>query len=179
MPMYADIPNSLNTLFAMEPFAYASIAGSRFFPAIKGIALLYPICSGTLFALHAIGLPYTNDPCSKSFYGLHIHEGTKCNGNETDAFANAGGHYNPGNCTHPNHSGDLPPLLGNNGEALSIFYTDSFLPSQLLGRTIIIHDMPDDFKTQPSGASGMKIACGEICNCTLFDPLSTKTAASR
>jgi len=174
MPMYADIHNSLNTLFSMEPSAYSSITGSRFFPAIKGIALLYPFCSGTLFALHAIGLPHNSVPCSKSFYGLHIHEGTECSGNEADAFANAGGHYNPGNCTHPGHSGDLPPLLGNNGEVLSIFYTDSFLPAQVLGRTIIIHDMPDDFKTQPSGDSGMKIACGKIYSCTLFDPISNK-----
>lgn len=165
MPMYADIPNSLNTLFAMDPYAYATISGSRFFPAVKGVALLYPICSGTLLALHAIGLPYKNKPCSKAFYGLHIHEGKKCTGNENDAFANAGSHYNPGGCTHPNHAGDLPPLLGNKGEALSIFYTDSFLPSEVVGHTIIIHDMPDDFRTQPSGDSGMKIACGEICGC--------------
>jgi len=164
--MYADIPHSLNTLFATEPLTYASINGSRFFPAIKGVALFYPFCSGTLLVLHAIGLPFKNDPCKKAFYGLHIHEGANCTGNETDAFANARSHYNPGNCTHPNHAGDLPPLLGNKGEVLSIFYTDSFLPSEVLGHTIIIHDMPDDFKTQPSGDSGIKIACGEISSCS-------------
>lgn len=173
MPMYADIPNSLNTLFAMEPYAYATIEGSRFFPAIKGVALLYPFCNGTLFALHVIGLPCKNGPCSKTFYGLHIHEGGKCTGNENDAFANAGSHYNPGGCTHPNHAGDLPLLLGNKGEALSIFYSDSFSPLEVVGRTVIIHDMPDDFKTQPSGDSGMKIACGEICSCPYISTTGT------
>ncbi|MFW5629422.1 MAG: superoxide dismutase family protein [Acetivibrio ethanolgignens] len=31
-----------------------------------------------------------------------------------------------------------------------------------MGKTVILHDMPDDFRTQPSGNSGEKIACGEI-----------------
>ena len=35
----------------------------------------------------------------------------------------------------------------------------------VVGRTIVLHEMPDDFKTQPSGDSGMKIACGESKAC--------------
>ncbi|BDZ83738.1 hypothetical protein Lac2_18720 [Claveliimonas bilis] len=31
-----------------------------------------------------------------------------------------------------------------------------------MGKTVVIHDMPDDFRTQPSGNSGEKIACGQI-----------------
>ena len=41
-------------------------------------------------------------------------------------------------------------------------YTGRFYPMDVVGRTIVLHEMPDDFKTQPSGDSGMKIACGEI-----------------
>lgn len=62
-----------------------------------------------------------------------------------------------------NRGGDLPPLLANRGGyAMMIFYTDRFRPREILGRTLVIHDMPDDFRTQPSGNSGMKIACGLI-----------------
>ena len=67
-----------------------------------------------------------------------------------------------GGCEHPNHAGDLPPLFGNNGFALSLFLTNRFTVDEVIGRTIIIHDHPDDFTTQPSGNSGTKIACGVI-----------------
>lgn len=73
-----------------------------------------------------------------------------------------GAHYNPENTEHPKHAGDLPPLLANNGIAWSAVYTDRFYPEDVVGRTVIIHDMADDFHTQPSGDSGMKMACGEI-----------------
>lgn len=113
-------------------------------------------------AVHVVGLPNNSGPCNKAFFGFHIHEGSNCTGNETDPFANTGTHYNPVSCPHPYHSGDLPPLLSNDGEALSIFYVGSFLPDEVIGRTLVIHDMPDDFRTQPAGDSGSKIACGEI-----------------
>lgn len=74
----------------------------------------------------------------------------------------AGTHYNPKNCPHPEHAGDLPPLLSCNGFAFQIFYTDRFVPEEVLGKTIIVHAASDDFTTQPSGNSGIMIACGEI-----------------
>lgn len=170
MPMYADITQAVNTLLTREPTATASIRGSRFFPSISGTALFYPFAAGTLMAVHVIGLPYKNTDCGKSFYGFHIHEGRTCTGNDTDPFADAGSHYNPEGCLHPHHAGDLPALLGNNGEALTIFYVDSFLPDQVIGRTLIVHEMPDDYMTQPSGNSGMKIACGEIVFPSIYRP---------
>lgn len=39
---------------------------------------------------------------------------------------------------------------------------DKIKISDIIGKVIIIHDMPDDFTTQPSGNSGIKIACGRI-----------------
>ena len=41
-------------------------------------------------------------------------------------------------------------------------YTTRFFPEEVVGKTVVIHDMPDDFRTQPSGNSGEKIACGQI-----------------
>ena len=39
---------------------------------------------------------------------------------------------------------------------------NKFKIKDIVGKVIIIHDSPDDFTTQPSGNSGMKIACGKI-----------------
>lgn len=79
-----------------------------------------------------------------------------------DPFPLSGAHYNPGECEHPHHAGDLPPLFGCNGYAVSIFLTDRFLVDDVIGKTLILHDRPDDFKTQPAGDAGEKMACGVI-----------------
>lgn len=79
-----------------------------------------------------------------------------------EPFPLSGAHYNPGECEHPHHAGDLPPLFGCNGYAMSVFLTDRFLVDDVIGKTLILHDRPDDFKTQPAGDAGEKIACGVI-----------------
>jgi len=43
-----------------------------------------------------------------------------------------------------------------------VFLTDRFTISEIIGKTIVIHISPDDFKSQPAGDAGKKIACGEI-----------------
>ncbi len=77
-------------------------------------------------------------------------------------FPNTGNHYNPGNVPHPEHAGDLLPLLSNNGYAWMSFYTSRFNIEEIIGRSLVIHSMRDDFTTQPSGNSGDKIGCGVI-----------------
>ena len=93
---------------------------------------------------------------------MHIHSGMSCTGNKTDNFADAMTHYNPDNCPHPYHAGDMPPIFGVNGTAFSVFLTDRFSVKEIIGKSVIIHANPDDFTTQPSGNSGEKIACGII-----------------
>lgn len=73
-----------------------------------------------------------------------------------------GGHYDPRGGLHPLHGGDLPPLLSCGGRAYMAVLTDRFSIREILGRTIVIHGKADDFRTQPSGDSGEKIACGVI-----------------
>ena len=97
--------------------------------------------------------------CGQRIFGFHIHEGTRCSGTSVDHFADAGSHYNPSNCPHPMHAGDLPPLFVNNGRAWFATITPQFTVS---GHTVIVHSDPDDFHTRPSGNSGEKIACGMI-----------------
>ena len=88
--------------------------------------------------------------------------GTSCTGNSNDEFPNAKAHYNPKNCPHPYYAGDLPPLIENNGYSYMSVFLNKFKVKDIIGKVIIIHDMPDDFTTPPSGNFGAKIACGEI-----------------
>lgn len=142
--------------------AWANIKGSEYYPSLNGTVTFTQMQNGVLVTAEIYGLPDQNGECGGGVYGFHIHEGTECSGNETDPFANAKMHYNPNNCPHPYHAGDLPPLFGNNGFAYMSVFTDRFSVAEVLGRVIIIHDKSDDFTTQPSGNSGTKIACGKI-----------------
>lgn len=142
--------------------ATAIISGGPMHTGINGIAQFYQTRYGVIVASSVTGLPFSNDKCEGKIFAYHIHEGESCTGNMSDPFADAMTHYNPNNCLHPEHAGDLLPLIGNQGYAFSMFLTDRFKVSDIIGKTIIIHAGVDDFTTQPSGNSGAKIACGVI-----------------
>lgn len=160
--MRRELNDALNVILQIPPEAYAFIYGSEAYSEINGAVYFYPLWNGTLVVADVTGLPAAGDTCGSSIFGFHIHEGRRCEGNAEDPFAETGQHFDLNQCPHPGHSGDFPPLFGNSGYALSMFYTDRFLPEEVVGRTIIIHDQSDDFQTQPGGDSGSKIACGEI-----------------
>lgn len=145
-----------------RPQAAASIVGNKNHPGISGTVQLYQANAGVIVLAQVSGLPQSDIPCQERVFGFHIHEGTDCSGNMDDPLADTMSHYNPDGCGHPYHAGDLPSLFGNNGFALSVFLTNRFSVDEVIGRTVIIHDHPDDFTTQPSGNSGTKIACGVI-----------------
>lgn len=146
-----------------SPRAYANIRGNSKFPELTGMALFFRAMRGTVVFIEIINLPVAKGACGQDFFGCHIHEGRKCMGNAEDEFADTGEHLNPGGCMHPEHMGDLPPLLAaKDGYSWMVFFTDKFTPEEIMGRTIVIHRNPDDFHTQPSGDSGEKIGCGEI-----------------
>ena len=148
-----------------EPIFYnakAKIIGGKLYPNINGEMFFKETKLGILITVMVNNLPTSKDKCRRKFFGLHIHEGISCSGNKNDEFSNAKSHYNPNNCKHPFHSGDLPPLLENNGFAYMCVLIDKFKISEIIDKVIIIHDMPDDFTSQPSGNSGIKIACGKI-----------------
>jgi len=99
-------------------------------------------------------------------HGMHIHAIGKCDGAN---FAGAGGHWNPDMKLHGHdnpmgaHRGDLPNLVvGADGRG--IIKADIPAGSGELidadGASLVIHASPDDYKTDPSGNSGARIACG-------------------
>ncbi len=150
------------SVFKRRADAVAFINGSHDFPRIKGRVLFYQINDGVMVKSEIFGLPKGKSACYNPIFAFHIHSGEDCSGNESDPFADVDGHFNPENCPHPYHAGDLPPLFGVNGKAFSAFLTDRFTVKEVLGRAIIIHSKPDDFTSQPAGNSGEKIACGII-----------------
>ncbi|MFC7320616.1 superoxide dismutase family protein [Halobacillus campisalis] len=96
-------------------------------------------------------------------HGFHIHEKGVCDvGNGEMPFESAGGHWNPDDQPHGNHAGDFPVLFSNSGRARMLFFTDRFTVDEIIGKSVIIHQGPDDYQTQPTGNSGLRIACGVI-----------------
>ncbi|OQB14029.1 MAG: Superoxide dismutase-like protein YojM precursor [Firmicutes bacterium ADurb.Bin193] len=133
----------------------AFISGGKSYPDLKGTVTFRPMMNGTLVSASISGLPGSN-----GFHGFHLHEGGECDFEHN--FESAKGHYNPENKKHPYHAGDFPPLLSAGGSAFSEFYTDRITPNDAVGKTVIIHSAPDDFRTDPSGNSGNRIACGVV-----------------
>jgi Cu-Zn family superoxide dismutase len=145
-----------------KPDAKAEIKGGGDHPDIIGRANFYQTKDGVLLSVEVMGLPTSGAPCAGGVFGFHIHEGESCTGTAEDPFADTKGHFNPQNCKHPYHAGDLPPLFETKGRAFTVFLTGRFTVREIIGKTIIIHGAPDDFTSQPSGNSGKKIACGKI-----------------
>ena len=137
--------------------AKADIKGSDKYPNIKGIILFNEKENGVLITARIYNLP--NGPHKGRFFAFHIHEGNSCTGID---FEDSKKHFNPSNLNHPYHLGDLPPLIECNGYAYMQVLVNKFKIEDIIGKTIIIHDGTDDFKTQPSGDAGLKIACGVI-----------------
>ena len=145
-----------------HPDASAELRGSAAYPNLRGKVSFYQVGSKVLVTAAVGGFPNENGKCLYPVYAMHIHTGASCTGNIADPFADTGSHYNPNGCAHPYHAGDLPPLFSNKGSAWSAFVTDRFTVREIINRTVVIHERADDFKTQPSGDSGKKIACGVI-----------------
>ncbi|WP_394730508.1 superoxide dismutase family protein [Altererythrobacter sp. GH1-8] len=104
--------------------------------------------------------------------GFHIHTTGLCEGPD---FKSAGGHLNPREREHGadnpsgKHLGDLPNIsIGENGDAeASIVVSDEAAAALLAifdadGSAVMIHADPDDYKTDPTGNAGSRIACGVI-----------------
>ena len=156
------------------PDACAKIVGTADYPDIHGMVYFYDVFGGTIVAAEIYGLPDDENPENGKFFGFHIHEGEKCTGNAEDPLKDTKAHYNPLNQEHPQHAGDLPMLLSVNGTAWTYVYTGRFYPENVIGRTVVIHLHPDDYHTQPSGDSGMKIACGEIIESLVWEDSKKK-----
>lgn len=133
-----------------------------------GTAVLKQKKDGVQIKLTVENLPFGE-------HGVHIHQNPVC---EAPDFKTAGGHFNPDAKQHGfanpmgHHAGDTPTNLSvgedHRGSAtwtLTAVTLQPGAPNSLLsngGTSIMVHEKADDMKTDPSGASGNRIACGVI-----------------
>jgi superoxide dismutase, Cu-Zn family len=131
-----------------------------------GTATLSQVGSAVRVVIEAQGLP----PGLKA---VHVHEFGKC---EPPGFASAGDHFNPTGRQHGQlnpagpHAGDLPNItVGPDGHGRQESTTERLTllvgPTSVFdndGSALVIHGAPDDFRTDPTGNSGARIACGVI-----------------
>jgi superoxide dismutase, Cu-Zn family len=102
-------------------------------------------------------------------HGFHIHEKGDCSSGDG---MSTGGHFNPTGKPHgpqsaPHHAGDMPNLRADaNGNASASFELAEVGigsgPADILGKGLIVHRDPDDYKTQPTGNAGPRLACAVI-----------------
>jgi Cu-Zn family superoxide dismutase len=108
-------------------------------------------------------------------HGVHIHQNAVC---DAPDFEGAGGHFNPDGRKHGymnpmgHHNGDFSASVSvgedHTGEATFVVNSislDPAAPNSLFlngGTSIVVHEKADDEKTDPSGDSGNRIACGVI-----------------
>lgn len=141
------------------PQAVAQIKGNQDYPKLSGWVKFYQVpWRGIVVEAEIMGLPSATSDEERGFFAMHIHQFGDC----TLPFDKVGTHYNPTDQPHPYHSGDLLPLLNNDGYAWSAFYDNRFTIEEIIGRAVIIHLHRDDFTSQPSGDAGEMIGCGEI-----------------
>ena len=128
-----------------------------------GTAQLYSDGVGLRLAVAATGL-------APGAHGYHLHTVGKCEGPD---FTSAGGHLNPANHKHGSlapggpHLGDLPNLaVGSSGSGASTEAIPGNRDAVLAdifdadGTAVVIHADPDDYRTDPSGNAGKRLACG-------------------
>ncbi|NJN40439.1 MAG: superoxide dismutase family protein [Gammaproteobacteria bacterium] len=103
-------------------------------------------------------------------FGFHIHEVGDCSSGDG---MSAKGHFNPHGKPHgavpgmERHAGDLPNLKSNkSGHATLQVDVDIITvtpgSASIVNRGLVVHAKPDDYRTQPTGNSGDRIACGVI-----------------
>lgn len=147
--------------------AMAIMTGSPYAPNLYGNIFFYSVEGGTEVFAEIWGLPLYKPAQDNmqpiSPFGFHIHDNGVCEITDPDnPFVSAGGHYNPTNQPHGNHAGDFPVVFSNGGYARMGFFTDKFKPVDIIGRSVILHQNPDDYRSQPSGNSGIRMGCGII-----------------
>ena len=103
-------------------------------------------------------------------HGFHVHEKGDCSSGDG---MSTGGHFNPTGRAHGNHgrgehhTGDLPAVKANASGVATVNFESRTIRvgsgiTDVLGKGLIVHRDPDDYKTQPTGNAGPRVACAVI-----------------
>ncbi|MBB4570261.1 superoxide dismutase family protein [Rhizobium leucaenae] len=129
-----------------------------------GRAVLTEGKAGVLIELDVSGLP------ANRWVAFHIHENNHCD--HMHGFESAGGHFNPANAEHGllaangPHAGDMPnQYVDQDGKLRAQVFNSMVLldgKNGIRGRTLMIHAESDDYRSQPVGGAGKRLACAII-----------------
>lgn len=133
----------------------------------SGRALLTEGKDGVLIEVEISGLP------AGTWVGFHVHETGACDAG--GGYETAGGHFNGGDedvehgflAANGPHDGDMPnQYVGADGVLRAHVYNTSASlnddDDRIRGRSLMIHARPDDYRSQPSGGAGDRLACAVI-----------------
>jgi Cu-Zn family superoxide dismutase len=140
----------------LEPKSGSNVSGTAVFSEKNGVVTLRAKLRGLTPGIHAI----------------HIHEKADCSSEDGKS---AGGHWNPTFKNHGKwgdaeyHKGDIGNFTSDvDGNATVLFKTDQWCigcsddTKNILNKGLIVHENPDDYKTQPTGNAGGRVACSAI-----------------
>ena len=130
---------------------------------VTGIVTFTPVADGVQVHAEITGL-------TPGKHGFHVHEFGDCSAADASS---AGAHFNPANQPHAGpdaaarHEGDMGNVEADASGNAKLDYVDHQISvtndsKSVIGRSVVVHAKPDDLKTQPSGDSGARIACGVI-----------------
>lgn len=150
-----DFSNVTHAAAHLSPASGSDVAGEILFIEKDGAVEIRPEIQGL-------------DP--NSIHAIHIHEYGDCTAPDGSS---AGGHFNPTQDPHgapysqKHHAGDLGNIVADSrGRVTGLIRADEIslggLGNSVLGRSVVVHAKQDDFKTQPAGDAGARIACGVI-----------------
>ncbi|TXE10622.1 superoxide dismutase family protein [Gelidibacter salicanalis] len=142
---------------ALESKSGSTVKGNAVFTQENGVVTMVAVMDGLKEGEHAI----------------HLHENADCS---ADDGSSAGGHWNPTNQPHGKwgssdgyHKGDIGNFKADaNGNGTITVTTDEWCidcgdaNKNIVGKSIIVHEGVDDFKTQPTGNAGGRVSCGGI-----------------
>ena len=189
MPRTSGTAVSRATSIAAAAFAVIAISGCAFSHkappdgATRAIAYLQDTLGREIGQVHLTERPGTRGVevevniergATPGQHGIHFHDVGKCD--SASKYASAGGHFNPTGRKHGMlsaegpHAGDLESITVDDFRQAHFVWSDTRItltpgPTSLFdanGSAIVLHALPDDQRTDPSGNSGARIACGVV-----------------
>ena len=155
----AQTPAATSTASSQGISVLHPTAGNK----VSGSVTFTPVADGVQVHAEIAGL-------TPGKHGFHIHEFGDCSAGDASS---AGAHFNPTNQPHAGpdtaarHEGDMGNVEADASGKAKLHYVDHQISlgndaKSAIGRSVVLHAKPDDLKTQPSGDSGARIACGVI-----------------
>jgi Cu-Zn family superoxide dismutase len=163
-------------IFAMLLVAHAYGDGGPQAPVSQAIAVIKPSSGSSVKGVvvftkvqGGVQVVADVDGLKPGLHGFHIHEKGDCSAADASS---AGGHFNPANEVHAGpdalhrHIGDLGNIEADAEGHGHYDRIDKLIslegPNSIIGKSVIVHEKEDDFKTQPTGNAGGRLGCGLI-----------------